>query len=119
MSKPSFAGRTLISGFTRLNRTRPWYRLPFLLGLLNLIALRDQLREDNLVDTRTPGEHPPPRSHGRPRPQRSVASARPTARTTICPIRTWARRARASPATCRSKNAFPESDAGADGAEPA
>lgn len=41
--------------YARINRTRPWYRLPFLLGLLNLIALRDELREDNLVDTRTPG----------------------------------------------------------------
>lgn len=41
--------------YARINRTRPWYRLPFLLGLFNLIALRDQLREDNLVDTRTPG----------------------------------------------------------------
>ncbi|MBW9108601.1 peroxidase family protein [Microbacterium ureisolvens] len=41
--------------YARINRTRPWYRLPFLLGLFNLIALRDELREDNLVDTRTPG----------------------------------------------------------------
>ncbi|WP_374978034.1 peroxidase family protein [Microbacterium trichothecenolyticum] len=41
--------------YARINRTRPWYRLPFLLGLFNLIALREQLREDNLVDTRTPG----------------------------------------------------------------
>ncbi|MFE5409712.1 peroxidase family protein [Microbacterium sp. NPDC056569] len=42
--------------YARINRTRPWYRLPFLLGLFNLIALRDELREDNLVDTRTPGD---------------------------------------------------------------
>ena len=41
--------------YARINRTRPWYRLPFLLGLFNLIALRDELRADNLIDTRTPG----------------------------------------------------------------
>ncbi|WP_212743105.1 peroxidase family protein [Microbacterium sp. 2FI] len=41
--------------YARVNRTRPWHRLPFLLGLFNLIALREELREDNLVDTRTPG----------------------------------------------------------------
>ncbi|HKP05750.1 MAG TPA: peroxidase family protein [Microbacterium sp.] len=41
--------------YARINSTRPWYRLPFLLGLFNLIALREELREDNLVDTRTPG----------------------------------------------------------------
>jgi hypothetical protein len=41
--------------YARINRTRPWYRLPFLLGLLNLISLRDELRESNLHDTRTPG----------------------------------------------------------------
>jgi hypothetical protein len=42
--------------YARINRTRPWYRLPFLLGLFNLIALRDELREANLIDTRTPGD---------------------------------------------------------------
>ena len=42
--------------YARINSTRPWYRLPFLLGLFNLIALREELRENNLVDTRTPGD---------------------------------------------------------------
>lgn len=42
--------------YARINRTRPWYRLPFLFGLFNLIALRDELREDNLTDTRTPDD---------------------------------------------------------------
>ncbi|WP_426325671.1 peroxidase family protein [Microbacterium sp. E-13] len=42
--------------YARINRTRPWYRLPFLLGLGNLIALREELRETNLHDTRTPGD---------------------------------------------------------------
>ena len=54
MSKPSFAGRTLISGFTRLNHRRPWHRLPLPVALVNLIALRIQLRAENLVDNRTP-----------------------------------------------------------------
>ena len=35
--------------YTRVNRTRPWYRLPFVFGLFNLIALRDELREYNLI----------------------------------------------------------------------
>ncbi len=54
MSKPSFAGRTLVRGFTRLNRRRPWHRLPLPGALLNLIALRIELRQHNLTDTRTP-----------------------------------------------------------------
>lgn len=41
--------------YARINRSRPWHRLPFLLGLFNLIALREELREQNLHDTRTPG----------------------------------------------------------------
>lgn len=41
--------------YARINETRPWYRLPFVLGLFNLIALREELREHNLIDTRTPG----------------------------------------------------------------
>jgi hypothetical protein len=45
----------LRSFYARINRTRPWYRLPFLLGLFNLVTLREDLREHNLVDTRTPG----------------------------------------------------------------
>src|SRR4051812_38367935 len=54
MSKPSFAGRALVAGFSRLNRRRPWHRLPLLAALLNLIALRIELRQRNLIDTRTP-----------------------------------------------------------------
>ncbi|GAA1951087.1 peroxidase family protein [Microbacterium deminutum] len=42
--------------YARINRTRAWYQLPSVLALFNLIALRDELREDNLVDTRTPGD---------------------------------------------------------------
>ncbi len=54
MTKPSFAGRTLVGTFTRLNRRRPWHRLPLPGALLNLIALRIELRQHNLTDTRTP-----------------------------------------------------------------
>lgn len=53
MSKPSVFDRALTSYFARVNRTRPWHKLPFLLGLFNLIALREELRANNLVDTRT------------------------------------------------------------------
>ena len=56
MSKPSVFDRALTTYFARVNRTRPWHKLPFVLGLLNLIALRDELRATNLVDTRTPGD---------------------------------------------------------------
>jgi hypothetical protein len=53
VSKPSVFDRALTTSFARVNRTRPWHKLPFLLGLLNLIALREELRAHNLVDTRT------------------------------------------------------------------
>ncbi len=56
MSKPSFFDRALGRFYARVNRKTPWHRLPFLLGLFNLVALRDQLREENLHDTRTPGD---------------------------------------------------------------
>ncbi|MBF4769591.1 peroxidase [Nocardioides agariphilus] len=54
MSKPSFAGRSLVRAFTRINRRRPWHRLPLPVALLNIIALRIELRWHNLTDTRTP-----------------------------------------------------------------
>ena len=54
MTKPSLAGRTLVAGFSRLNSRRPWFKLPLPVALLNLIALRIQLREENLTDTRSP-----------------------------------------------------------------
>src|SRR3954447_17641156 len=55
VSRPSVWERALIGVYARVNRRTPWHRLPFILSLVNLIALRDQLRADNLVDTRTPG----------------------------------------------------------------
>ena len=62
MSKPSVFDRALTSYFARVNRTRPWHKLPFLLGLFNLIALREELRASNLVDTRTKDD--PARTRG-------------------------------------------------------
>lgn len=56
------------SGFRALNRSRPWHRLPLMASLLNLDALRHDLRQRNLIDTETrdappkarpvPAEHP-------------------------------------------------------------
>ncbi|WP_217637114.1 peroxidase family protein [Geodermatophilus telluris] len=54
--------------FARVNRRRPWHRLPSRLALLNLAVLRRQLRRHNLVDpdaperveVRRPGPTPPP-----------------------------------------------------------
>ncbi|WES65425.1 peroxidase family protein [Microbacter sp. GSS18] len=56
MSNPSGLARALIRYYSRVNRKTPWFRLPFVVSIVNLIALRDQLRADNLVDTRTPGD---------------------------------------------------------------
>ncbi|MFC7382444.1 peroxidase family protein [Sphaerisporangium rhizosphaerae] len=39
------------AGFRLLNRVVPWHRLPSRLGLVNLDALRQALRQDNLIDT--------------------------------------------------------------------
>ncbi|MEY4609418.1 MAG: hypothetical protein RL625_1635, partial [Gemmatimonadota bacterium] len=47
----SFGKKVLIGGFSLLNRMVPWHRMPKWLGLLNLVALRDQLRAHNLIDT--------------------------------------------------------------------
>ncbi|MDT0449490.1 peroxidase family protein [Streptomyces hesseae] len=44
-------GVPLRAGFRALNRFVPWHRLPTRLGLLNLVALRQVLRRDNLIDT--------------------------------------------------------------------
>ncbi|MEU3909964.1 peroxidase family protein [Streptomyces sp. NPDC029721] len=51
-------GVPLRGAFRGLNRFVPWHRLPVPLGLLNLVALRQQLRRSNLIDT-DPHEAPP------------------------------------------------------------
>jgi hypothetical protein len=48
--KLSLFQRFLVWLFKGVNRTTPWHRLPKWLGLLNLIALRDELRAKNLHD---------------------------------------------------------------------
>jgi len=44
-------GKLNIAFFRIVNRFRPWHRLGWHLGLLNLSAYRDELREKNLIDT--------------------------------------------------------------------
>jgi hypothetical protein len=51
-------GGSLRNILRRVNRTRPWHKLPLWLSLLNLDALRDDLRAWNLHDTE-PREAPP------------------------------------------------------------
>ncbi|MBF8193571.1 catalase [Nonomuraea sp. K274] len=57
-------GRFLRPGFRALNRVVPWHRLPTWLGLLNIEAIRQVLRRDNLIDTEirevVPKAHPVP-----------------------------------------------------------
>jgi hypothetical protein len=50
--------------FRQVNRARDWWQLPTPVALLNLRAYRDDLREQNLFDTRAPatnGDVPPTR----------------------------------------------------------
>jgi hypothetical protein len=46
----------LSTAFGLLNRLVPWHRLPALIGMLNLLAFREELREHNLHDTSGQGE---------------------------------------------------------------
>ena len=45
------AGSALVSTFRQVNKAIPWHRLPKWIGLVNLIALRVELRRYNLHDT--------------------------------------------------------------------
>ena len=47
----SIFSRGLSATFRTVNRVVPWHRLPRYLGVLNLLAFRDELRERNLHDT--------------------------------------------------------------------
>jgi hypothetical protein len=60
------AGAAMRTIFTTVNRFRPWYKLPTPLALLNLAALRDVLRRDNLIDTEV--REAPPRVRPIPAP---------------------------------------------------
>src|SRR5262249_53568761 len=61
-------GETLHGTFQAVNRVLPWYRMPTILAVLNLGALRDVLRAKNLHDTsdipvtRPEGLRQPPQS---------------------------------------------------------
>ncbi|MFE0381752.1 peroxidase family protein [Streptomyces inhibens] len=59
-------GIPLRAGFRALNRFVPWHRLPTRLSLLNLVALRQALRRDNLIDTEIP--EAPPKTQSVPEP---------------------------------------------------
>ncbi|MFI7706574.1 peroxidase family protein [Nonomuraea sp. NPDC049480] len=57
-------GGLLRPGFRVANRFVPWHKLPTWIGLLNIEALRQELRRDNLIDTEVreavPKAHPVP-----------------------------------------------------------
>jgi Animal haem peroxidase len=48
-----FFEAVIAAAFRRVNRTRIWHSLPFPLAVINLIALRSDLRWQNLFDTET------------------------------------------------------------------
>jgi hypothetical protein len=52
----SAGSRVLSAAFGLLNRLVTWHRLPALIGMLNLLAFREELREHNLHDTSGHGE---------------------------------------------------------------
>lgn len=57
--REALAERVLGGVFRRVNRRREWHQMPFYLAVLNLYALRVNLRRDNLHDTaRVVGEPP-------------------------------------------------------------
>lgn len=55
-----FLERIFAAGFRAINRYRVWYRLPFVLSVANLFALRSDLRWQNLFNTETAPPYPPP-----------------------------------------------------------
>src|SRR5437588_10395921 len=70
--KRALPSQALHAVFSRLNRKRPWYRMPTVgLKALNLLSLRLDLRDLNLFDTGTPI-----RKHGLEEPPAEVLTAR-------------------------------------------
>jgi hypothetical protein len=51
MAKPAFFDRILIWIFKLVNKVIAWHRLPSFIGVINLLAFRDELRAYNLYDT--------------------------------------------------------------------
>lgn len=58
----SLLERILIWKAELINKFIPWHRLPYPLGVVNLIGIRDRLRLSNLHDTQTlqTADQPPP-----------------------------------------------------------
>lgn len=54
---PSLLERAIARIFGLINKVVPWYRLPTIIGTLNLDAIRINLRRNNLHDSYPPG-HP-------------------------------------------------------------
>ena len=54
---PSFGQRLLIALFKVVNAIIPRHRLPKYLGAMNLLAMRDELRDKNLHDTYPDAEY--------------------------------------------------------------
>jgi hypothetical protein len=50
MAQPSFVDRVTVAFFKGVNKLVPWHKLPSLLGVFNLLALRIELRAKNLYD---------------------------------------------------------------------
>ncbi|MEU7552826.1 peroxidase family protein [Streptomyces sp. NPDC044571] len=59
-------GVPLRAAFRGIDRCVPWHRLPTRLGLLNLVAFRQQLRRSNLIDSEV--REAPPRARPVPGP---------------------------------------------------
>jgi hypothetical protein len=98
--KPNIFERAFDSVTERIDQKHPWYKLPKPLGLLELIGIRNTLREKNLYDTsRQPSVNPvqPP-----PSTRNSAPSAPATAAGTTSNTPRWAWPAPASAATYRS-----------------
>ncbi|MDY7087939.1 MAG: peroxidase family protein [Actinomycetota bacterium] len=66
LARNRIASSAMVAIFGLVNRFRPWHRLPASLALLNLAALRDVLRRDNLIDTEN--REAPPRVRDVPVP---------------------------------------------------
>lgn len=49
--EPSFSARILIWIFKGVNKLVAWHKLPKIIGVINLLAFRDELRAYNLYDT--------------------------------------------------------------------
>ncbi|MFI1018297.1 peroxidase family protein [Streptomyces sp. NPDC020965] len=68
---PGLVERLESAAFARINRSREWWELPTIVGLMNLKVLRADLRRENLHDTFGAGGERTRRPTPRPAPHRS------------------------------------------------